>query len=77
MTLIEITERLYNEGYSTLDIIHSIKESGWPKSNVADIVMKFEQVKSEFRSEKLLMFYLLVVGKVGKPTVSPTTPSLP
>ena len=63
MTLIEITERLYNEGYSTLDLIHSIKESGWPKFNVADIVMKFEQVKSEFRSEKLLMFYLLVVGR--------------
>lgn len=59
--LIEITEQLYNGGYSALDIIKQLRveKSVWSDLEIANTTMHFEQVKSEYRSEKLLMFYIL------------------
>lgn len=58
--LIELSECWYNEGISCLDLVNILKEN----ENVdTDLKYKanmcFEKIKSEYRNEKLLMFYIL------------------
>lgn len=59
---VEVTEELYNSGYSTLDLIEHIKNNTnhlWSDLEIINTVMYFENVKMEYRSEKLLMFSIL------------------
>jgi hypothetical protein len=66
---VEITEELYNGGFSTLDLIEHIKNINnnmsvnsnerWTETEIINTVMYFEKVKMEYRSEKLLMFTVL------------------
>jgi Cdc6-like AAA superfamily ATPase len=68
--IVKLTEDLYNGGYSTLDLVHFIKTntcSLWTELEIIDIVMYYEKVKSEYRSEKMLMFAVGIRGTVGSP----------
>jgi hypothetical protein len=59
--LVTISNRLYDEAYSCLDVIHWIKckkdEIG--PSKIAESSLWFDKIKSEYRCEKLLMLYML------------------
>jgi hypothetical protein len=57
---IDRVSTLYDAGYSCLDLVEWFKRSGVldPKETSA-VVLCFYKIKSEFRCEKLLMFYLL------------------
>ena len=48
---------IYEQGYSCLDLIEYIQRSENPDK--ANIIMCFHKIKSEFRSEKLLILYML------------------
>jgi replication-associated recombination protein RarA len=51
---------IYETGYSCLDIIEYISKSGyWTDLEISNIEICFHKIKSEFRSEKLLMLYML------------------
>jgi DNA polymerase III delta prime subunit len=60
--LVELSEKLYEKGYSCLDIINYIETS---KSNEIgnekkyELLMCFNRIRKEFRSEKLLMLFML------------------
>jgi DNA polymerase III delta prime subunit len=56
--LIGLVSSLYESGYSCLDIIAWFKSSSLDKILIAEIVLCFHKIKSEFRCEKLLMFYI-------------------
>ena len=57
----EHVEKLYNKAYSATDIINLIKKKTDydDKSNTNDLLMSFTKIKREFRSEKLLMYFVL------------------
>ena len=48
---------IYEKGYSCIDIIEY--RDKWSDAELANITMCFHKIKSEFRSEKLLMMYML------------------
>ena len=57
--------QLYEKGYSTLDIIEWLRNI-LPENDVnismvhkTEIIFFFHKIKSEYRCEKILMFYLL------------------
>jgi len=57
---VNLSNELYDNGYSCLDIIEWIKS---PKSTISDYeisrtVLCFDKVRPEYRSEKLLMLYM-------------------
>jgi len=57
--LVKIVEVLYNEGYSCLDILEWIKNADlFSNKEKSEIEMIFYKIKSEYRCEKMLMFYL-------------------
>jgi hypothetical protein len=56
IALMELCRVLYNQGFSSLDIVRCLEQER--ESNI-DILVCFEKIKSEFRCEKLLMYYLL------------------
>ncbi len=50
---------IYENGYSCLDVIEYIKNSGkWSEEEKSNIVMCFHKIKAEFRCEKLLILYM-------------------
>jgi len=57
----EAVTRLYEMGVSCLDMIRWIetKKDRWSELEYTDRIMRFHQVKSQFRNEKLLMLYML------------------
>jgi DNA polymerase III delta prime subunit len=58
--LVEISEEWYNEGISCLDLVNILKEDESLDKNLKyKTSMCFEKIKSEYRNEKLLMFYIL------------------
>ena len=58
--MVELVTCLYDSGYSCLDIIHWFKRSNVlePRES-SSVVLCFHKIKSEFRCEKLFMFYIL------------------
>ena len=56
----EISSLLYEKGYSSIDIITWVNSSEyWNKSEKSNICMCYSKIKSEIRSEKLLILFLL------------------
>jgi hypothetical protein len=51
------TNQLYEEGISCLDIIQYLEEY-LDKDKMVEVQFCFNKIKSEFRSEKLLIMYL-------------------
>ena len=61
--LADIANDLYDRGVSCLDLMRFVEESGrWTPKQISEILMCFYKIKSEFRNEKLLMFYMLDFG---------------
>jgi hypothetical protein len=61
--LADIANDLYDRGVSCLDLMRFVEESGrWTPKQKSEILMCFYKIKSEFRNEKLLMFYMLDFG---------------
>lgn len=61
----EITEKMYNAGISALDVIEYFEKQIGEKSvensaKMANIIMEFNNVKIEFKCEKLLIFWAIV-----------------
>ena len=58
--LLNISSVIYEKGYSCIDLIHFLNHhfimTGLEKSNM---MLCFHKIKSEFRCEKLLIFYML------------------
>jgi hypothetical protein len=60
MEVMRFSEDLYNEGLSCLDFIDWINYSDTiEKRKKNEIILCFNTIKSEFRSEKLLLLYLM------------------
>lgn len=58
--LLQVATEYYEEGISCLDIIQCIENSiYWEQIVICEYIMEFYKVKSEYRCEKLLLFYLL------------------
>lgn len=58
--LVKLSTELYENGYSCLDLIEWVKTvSGFTEKQIAEIILTFDKVRTEFRSEKLLMLYIL------------------
>jgi hypothetical protein len=58
--LIDVVSNIYEQGYSCIDVIEWIKETDLlEQDEKSNIVLCFHKIKSEFRFEKLLIFYLL------------------
>jgi hypothetical protein len=70
--LIDLINRLYEKGYSALDLLQMIEnETTLDKDNTIknknnyllekkyELLIAFNKVKKEFRNEKLLMFFIL------------------
>ena len=65
--LIDIVSEAYEEGVSCLDLIEWVKTSDhWNETEKYELIMEFQRIKSEYRSEKLLMFYLLDMANTMK-----------
>lgn len=51
---------IYEKGYSCLDLMDYVQESGkWNDAVKSNIMMCFNKIKAEFRCEKMLMMYML------------------
>ena len=57
--LINLCIKLYENGYSCLDIISYIKSSSLDESKIYEFMVIFNKVKKDFRNEKLLMLFIL------------------
>ena len=57
--LIHLCVKLYDSGYSCLDIINVISKSSLPESKIYEFMVIFNKIKKEFRNEKLLMLFIL------------------
>jgi hypothetical protein len=55
--LADIANTLYDKGISCMELMEWFKQQG--KWNSAKVMMCYYKIKSEFRNEKLLMFYML------------------
>lgn len=60
LTLVDFSSDIYENGYSALDLIQVIKETATiDEIKKASLILDFQKVKSEFRFEKLLIFYII------------------
>ena len=57
--IIEISETLYERGYSALDLIEYIKELKIDEIKKYEYLVFFQKIKREFREERLLMACML------------------
>ena len=58
--LVILCTQIYEKGCSCLDIIQWIEDSTkWSDEEKANIFLCFQKIKSEFRCEKLLIFFIL------------------
>jgi len=59
---IRLSAELYNLGFSCLDVIYFLETTElWKREHTIELLMKFYKIKSEYRSEKLLLFYLFQI----------------
>lgn len=59
--LVNLVSHLYESGYSCLDVIEWMKNDSviFHEKDKSEIILVFYKIKSEYRSEKLLMLYIL------------------
>lgn len=57
--LINICIKLYESGYSCLDLIKFIETSSLYESKIYEFMVTFNKIKKDFRNEKLLMLFIL------------------
>jgi hypothetical protein len=57
--LISLCVKLYENGYSCLDIISFIRNSSLEESKIYEFMVIFNKIKKDFRNEKLLMLFIL------------------
>ena len=57
--LINICIKLYESGYSCLDLINFIETSSLYESKIYEFMVTFNKIKKDFRNEKLLMLFIL------------------
>ena len=57
--LVNICIKLYENGYSCLDIIKFIETSSLHESKIYEFMIIFNKIKKDFRNEKLLMLFIL------------------
>lgn len=58
--LIEFTNKIYEKGFSCIDIINWIKlQSQYDELLKSSVILYYEKIKSEYRSEPLLIFTIL------------------
>jgi hypothetical protein len=61
---VEIANKTYENGYSTIDFINWIKQTTFlTKMQCCDMVMYFHKIKSEYRNEKLLLLTIFTFLK--------------
>jgi len=72
-----LAETLYSNGFSALDVIEFVENcEKWRKEQQLQIAMSFYKIKSEYRNEKILMFYIfqqMVVISTSVTTLSTLT----
>ena len=56
---ISVSTLFYEEGLSCYELLNNLKPMMRPK-HFSSVEMEFQKIKSEFRCEKLLVFYLLI-----------------
>jgi hypothetical protein len=56
---ISVSTLFYEEGLSCYELLNTLKPMMRPK-HFSSVEMEFQKIKSEFRCEKLLVFYLLI-----------------
>jgi hypothetical protein len=56
---ISVSNMFYEEGLSCYELLNNLKPMMRPK-HFSSVEMEFQKIKSEFRCEKLLVFYLLI-----------------
>ncbi len=60
LELVQLSTEYYENGISCLDIIKYIETSiHWSKLTISEFMVEFYKIKSEYRCEKLLLFYVL------------------
>ena len=57
--LIEKVDKLYNKGFSAIDILNHIKKNYKDKYRKNKILIVFNKIRKEIKNEKMLMFFLL------------------
>ena len=61
---VEMANKIYENGYSTIDFINWIKQSPMlTQMQLCDVVMYFHKIKSEYRNEKLLLLTIFTFLK--------------
>tara|TARA_Y100000385_G_scaffold280339_1_gene331349 strand:+ start:540 stop:1424 length:885 start_codon:yes stop_codon:yes gene_type:complete len=63
-SIINFAEKIYNKGYSALDLIEIVKISRIEKIKKLNYLLFIEKNKKEFRNEKLLIFFILFLLKM-------------
>ena len=56
---LQITEKLYNDAYNSLDIMKYIEKMKINETKKNFYLSYFEKIRKEYKNEKLLMFYML------------------
>lgn len=58
--LIDLTDKLYNKGYSVFDFIHFIEQSkDIENDNRVSLLVSINKISKEIKSEKLIIFFVL------------------
>lgn len=57
--LVQTATRLYEKGYTGLDILYYLEKSSIDNERKYHLLLTFHKVKREFRSEKLLILFML------------------
>jgi hypothetical protein len=59
-TLVELANSFYEYGLSCIDLMNFVEHTDkWAREHKTNFMMEFYNIKSEYRCEKLLMFYML------------------
>jgi hypothetical protein len=58
-SLLDLSIKLYEKGYSGLDIMDYVEKSKVDEKKKYQLLLAFHKVKREFRNERLLMFFML------------------
>jgi hypothetical protein len=56
----EMASNLYEKGYSCIDVIEWIDEHTDDETR-SKITMEFHKIRKEYRCEKMLMFYMMMI----------------
>ncbi len=57
--LINLSTKLYEKGYSSLDIMKYIETCSLEKEKIYEYLITFNKIRKEFRNEKLLILFIL------------------